>query len=210
MAGEPQYGRRHFLKDSLVSFAKTAQEYVAHRDAPPGKPVPRPREDWLRPPGAASESLFVERCTKCGECLAACPHHAITVHASDGLPMILPDRTPCHLCEDLPCIASCGTEALLPLARLKVKMGLAVVSPRLCTAEQGCNACVSQCPTGALSMDFGAMTVQVSGSQCVGCGLCEYTCKSVTDQVAITVRPARSFLDHPPAGTDAVSVRETT
>ena len=206
MAGEPQYGRRHFLKDSLVSIAKTAQEYVAHRDAPPDQPVPRPREDWLRPPGAVSESLFVERCTKCGDCLEACPHDAITAHATDGWPIILPDRAPCHLCEDLPCITSCGTEALLPLARLEVKMGLAAVSPRLCTADQGCNACVSQCPTGALSMDVGAMTVQVAGHQCVGCGLCEYTCKSVNDQVAIRVRPARSFLGPPTAGTDAISV----
>jgi ferredoxin-type protein NapG len=193
MAGEPQYGRRHFLKDSLASIAKTAQAYVAHRDAPPEKPAATPRENWLRPPGAVSETLFAERCTKCGDCLEACPYHAITPHATDGLPIIVAERAPCHLCEDLPCIASCRTDALLPLTRFDVKMGLAVVSPRLCTAEQGCNACVSRCPTGALSMDFGAMTVGVSGSQCVGCGLCEYTCKSVNDHVAITVRPARSL-----------------
>ena len=205
MASEPHYGRRHFLKDSLVSIAKTAQEYVTHRDAPPEQQEPAPREDWLRPPGAVSESLFAERCTKCGDCLEACPYNAITAHVKDGFPIIVPDRVPCYLCEDFPCITSCQTDALVPLARQDVQMGLAIMSRRLCTAEQGCNACVSQCPTGALSMDFSAMTVEVSGSHCVGCGLCEYTCKSVNDHVAITVRPARSFLSSPPGGTDTVS-----
>lgn len=37
MATDPVYGRRRFLKDSVVSLAKTAQEFVKHRDAPSEK-----------------------------------------------------------------------------------------------------------------------------------------------------------------------------
>ncbi|WP_447979614.1 4Fe-4S dicluster domain-containing protein [Candidatus Nitrospira bockiana] len=192
MASEPSYGRRHFLKDSLVSIAKTAQEYVKHRDAPAEPAAIVPRHDWLRPPGAAPETLFLARCTKCGDCLKACPHEAIQLDPRDGSPVLFPDVAPCHLCDDFPCVSACATDALRPIDGLTdVRMGLAVVATQTCTADQGCNACVSKCPTGAISMDFETMRVSVSSSNCVGCGLCEYTCKSVNDRTAITVRPAR-------------------
>jgi len=198
MAIDPQYeyGRRHFLKDSLVSVVKTAHEFAKHRDAPserPESPV-QVREDWLRPPGVVSESTFLDRCTKCGDCVKACPYGAITVHPRDGFPILFPNQTPCYLCEDVPCISACGTDALVAVEHIEdIRMGTAVVSSKACTAEQGCNACVSQCPTHALSMDFDVLRVIVSQPRCVGSGICEYTCNTVNDRIAITVRPARLF-----------------
>src|SRR3712207_7649394 len=53
------------------------------------------------------------------------------------------------------------------------------------------HACVSQCPTHALAMDFDGMMLTVSETRCVGCGICEHTCKTVNDRVAIRVVPAR-------------------
>jgi ferredoxin-type protein NapG len=192
MASDPVYGRRRFLKDSVVSFAKTAQEFVKHRNALPAKAEPPPRTDWLRPPGAVSEPLFLERCTQCGDCAKACPYGSIKFDVRNGTPVIFPEERPCYLCEDLPCIGACATEALLPVAtREAVRMGRATVSLRVCTAEQGCQACVSQCPTNALSMDFQTLRLVVSQERCVGCGLCQYTCKTVNDGVAIKVVPAR-------------------
>jgi len=192
MATDPQYGRRRFMKESVLSLAKTAHELVKHRDVPSEKPRPPARHDWLRPPGAVPESLFLGRCTRCGDCVTACPYGSIKLDQQDGSPVIFPDDIPCYLCEDFPCIAACGTEALLPVdGRAQVKMGTAVVSNRNCTAGQGCNACVSRCPTDALAMDFEAFRVVVSGDRCVGCGICEQTCKTVNDTIAITVSPAR-------------------
>lgn len=196
MANDPQYeyGRRHFLKDSLVSVVKTAHEFTKHRDAPTEEPPPLVREDWLRPPGAVSESMFLERCTRCSDCVKACPYGSITVDPRNGSPILFADQTPCYLCDDMPCIAACGTDALVTVEGIEsVRMGVAMVSQKACTAEQGCNACVSQCPTYALSMDFDLLRIMVSGEQCVGCGICEYTCKSVNDRVAITVKPTRSL-----------------
>jgi ferredoxin-type protein NapG len=195
MAADPQYGRRHFLKDSVLSLAKTAQEFVRHRDAPPEpaeKTEPAPRSDWLRPPGAVAEALFLERCTRCGDCIKACPYGSIKPDRPTGLPVIFPDETPCHLCEDFPCIAACGTDALLGVpGKAAVMMGLARVSHRDCTAGQGCHACVSRCPTEALAMDFDAFRLLVEPSRCVGCGICEQVCKTVNDKIAIKVTPAR-------------------
>lgn len=199
MATDPLYGRRRFMKDSVLSLAKTAQEFVKHRDAPPEKAPAPARRDWLRPPGAVPESIFLARCTRCGDCVKVCPYGSIKFDQRDGSPVIFPDDVPCYLCEDFPCIAACGTEALLPVeGREQVRMGTAVVSHRDCTAGQGCNACVSRCPTDALAMDFDAFRLVVSENRCVGCGLCEQTCKTVNDTIAIKVSPAWLL----PAGTE--------
>jgi ferredoxin-type protein NapG len=193
MADNPQYGRRQFLQDSVLSVARTAQEYVKHRDAPTEKSAP-PRSDWLRPPGAVPESFFLDRCTKCGDCLKACPYHSILPHAGDGFPIIHADQSPCQLCEEFPCAAACATEALvLPESREAVRMGTAVVSAQACTAGQGCHACVSQCPTQALAVDFSEFRLIVDGGRCVGCGICEQVCRTVNDRIAIRVKPARLF-----------------
>ncbi|MBM4120442.1 MAG: 4Fe-4S dicluster domain-containing protein [Nitrospira sp.] len=193
MAAAPKYNRRNFLKDSALSFVKTAQEFVKHRDAPSEqKPTAKTRHDWLRPPGAVEEALFLERCTRCDDCAKACPHDSITFDRHDGSPVIFADEQPCRLCDDFPCIEACATEALLPVDRVAdVRMGLAMVSHRLCTAGQGCHACVSQCPTQALSTSFDSMQLKVAETRCVGCGICEQVCRTVNDKIAIRVTPAR-------------------
>ncbi|MDT7044156.1 4Fe-4S dicluster domain-containing protein [Candidatus Nitronereus thalassa] len=197
--GNPEavYGRRNFLKQSAVSLGVTVQEFVKHRDAKPPvqeKPVPI-RSDWLRPPGAVGESLFLERCTACGDCVDVCPHDSIQVSQQDERPVIFADQTPCYACEDLPCIDACETEALLPPKGdvSEVKLGIAKVNPRKCTASQGCNACVSKCPTSAITMDFSVFALSVNEEVCVGCGICEYICGSVNDRIAIKVMPIRTF-----------------
>jgi ferredoxin-type protein NapG len=193
MAINPSYGRREFLKDSVISAVKAAQELVKQADGVPAEPPPPPiRMDWLRPPGAVAEHLFLERCTKCNDCVTACPPGAITVHPSDSTPILFADQSPCLLCEDLPCIAACGTDALLPVEGInQVRMGTATVSHRLCTAGQGCHACVSKCPTDALAMDVASWHLSVMEETCVGCGMCEMVCKTVNDHVAIRVVPSR-------------------
>lgn len=193
MATDPSYGRRDFLKDSVVSVAKAAHELAKQQTVVPEQSAPPPvRTDWLRPPGAVSEALFLDRCTQCGDCGKVCPYGSITSHPVNGTPVIFADQMPCYLCEDVPCIAACATEALLPVeGRMQIRMGLAVVSHRACTAGQGCYACASKCPTDALSMDFNRQQLVVTSERCVGCGLCEQVCRTVNDRVAIRVTPVR-------------------
>ena len=193
MAGDPKYGRRDFLKDSVVSVAKAAREFSLHKDAPREQPAAPVRTDWLRPPGAVAEAAFLERCTRCSDCIKACPPGAIVSDLANGTPVIFANQVACELCEDFPCIAACATEALLPVADcFEVRMGLAVVSHRACTAGQGCHACVSKCPVEALSMDFHVLRLVVEPDRCVGCGMCEQICKTVNDRIAVKVTPARS------------------
>ena len=187
----PSLGRRTFLRHSVISIGATVQEFVKHRDAPSPikeeQPVPE-KTGWLRPPGAVDEDLFLERCTGCADCVEACPHDAIQTLPRNDTPVIFPGESPCKLCEDLPCIGACTTEALLPVAdRFQVNMGVAKVFSKICTAEAGCNACVSKCPTEALSMDFASYHIRVDDSVCVGCGICQYICGTVNDRSAIRI-----------------------
>jgi ferredoxin-type protein NapF len=55
-----------------------------------------------RPPGALFGSLFLEECTKCGDCVAVCPSQAIGLE-DDGYPaLVKPQRCgDCGLCADV-------------------------------------------------------------------------------------------------------------
>jgi len=190
----PDFGRRTFLRQSMVSLGVTVQEFVKHRDASLAEETQKERVQektgWLRPPGAVKEDMFLERCTQCGDCIDACPYDVIVSLAVQKTPGIFPGEAPCQLCEDFPCIEACETDALMPLKNIyEVSMGVAKVSESMCTAGNGCNACVSKCPTAAISMDFGTFLVVVDESLCVGCGGCQYVCGTVNDRPAVRVLP---------------------
>ena len=196
-------GRRQFFKQSVWSMGKAVHEYYEQQketDAPPQQEAEvKYRTDWLRPPGAVEEELFIDRCTKCGDCLPACPYGSIKKDPANGYPILFANESPCFLCDDLPCIAACETEALLPVAtRADVRMGLAVVNRRHCTADQGCQFCIAKCPVEALAVaDFTDPYPVVDQGKCVGCGICEQVCSTINDKLAIKVMSGRPMVAIP-------------
>lgn len=168
--------------------------------------VKGPRQELLRPPGALPEISFLATCSRCGQCLQSCPYRAIKLGnaekgASIGTPYIDARKSPCKLCEDLPCIKACPTGALQPLEnRFKAKMGLAYINHETCIAWKGlrCEICYRECPAidKAITIDhfvnprtkvhaiFGPIIHQ---EHCTGCGICEHVC--IINPTAITVRP---------------------
>lgn len=147
----------------------------------------------IRPPGAVSESLFLERCTKCNACIDACPHDAVThapprFRSAAGTPMINAAVSPCRMCEDLPCIGACPEEALVPDGVAPI--AIVRLLDYNCLAHQGsfCTVCSEQCPEpGAIKVEKGRPSI-AEGS-CTGCGICHYVCPAPTNAIAMMPRP---------------------
>lgn len=164
--------------------------------APESHPARRRTIPVLRPPGAIHESAFLAGCTRCNECITACPYDAI-VHApartreAAGTPMVDPDRQACLMCADFPCISACEPQVLSP--RVTVAMGTAKVIAQTCLAHQGttCTACSEQCPVpDAIEVVNGKPAVREE--ICTGCGVCRYVCPAPENAILLMptfVRP---------------------
>ena len=188
------YTRREFfsaLGRSLADRITALGQETGPAQVP--RPVPLP---FLRPPGAVDEVTFLNRCTRCTDCIDACPYDAIKRLGSEfgsdaGTPAIIAHESPCHLCEDLPCISACETGALQPTARREVAMGTAFIDLPRCyrTAGQPCDYCVTRCPVSdtAIAWDENDLP-RIDPAHCTGCGVCVHQCPA--DAIAITDRMA--------------------
>lgn len=145
-----------------------------------------------RPPGAVDEASFLAGCTRCGDCLTACPHQAITLaperlRAAAGTPMIAPAEAACQACPDTPCITACVPAVLQRAAGAPVPvMATARIVTTDCLAHQGttCVSCVERCPVpGAIALVGGRPVIDAA--VCVGCGVCAHVCPAPRSAVAI-------------------------
>lgn len=190
-------------KPMVMRYPKTTSDVDA-QGGPGAQPTASSRSRGaipvLRPPGAVDEQTFLAECTRCNECITACPHDAI-VHApprfrqAAGTPMIDPDRQPCLMCDDFPCIDACEPDVLSHL--LPKTMGTARIVNQTCLAHQGttCTACHEQCPVpGAFDLSSPGKP-RINESDCTGCGVCRYVCPSPENAVLLMptfVRPTRA------------------
>jgi len=143
----------------------------------------RPRA-WLRPPGALPEEAFRRTCTQCTDCQEACPYQSIRRLGPEfgenaGTPAVIPVESPCYLCPDMPCIAACQPQALVPTEPKAVLMGLAVVALDSCYLTQGqpCDYCITRCPLkqDAIGLNEAGLP-EIRPDGCTGCGVCAYLC----------------------------------
>lgn len=170
---------RRGLFSSLLDTARRAVEEAEAPSPPPACTKKRPFP-LHRPPGAVEESDFLARCSRCGECLKACPHQAIVkaplrLREAAGTPVIEAAENPCRHCSDTPCAQVCEPGVLR--ADYPQKMGQASVATMDCLAWQGsfCTVCFEQCPIeGVISLDQGKPVIDARA--CTGCGVCLYVC----------------------------------
>lgn len=167
---------------------------------------------FLRPPGVVNEKHFLANCIRCGLCVKACPYNTLELakigeFANIGTPNFVAKETPCYLCDNLPCIKACPTNALdKKITKINdVNIGRAIVDKSSCVAFFGiqCDACYRACPfiNKAIKLDYKqnertgkhAMLVpEVDYEYCVGCGICEKVC--ITKKPAIVILPTDFIL----------------
>ena len=177
----------------LTGIARALAEGV-----PESCPRPPALPPFLRPPGAIDESAFHRTCTRCTDCLDACPHQAIRRLGPEfgeqaGTPAIIPEESPCLLCEDLPCIAACTTAALQPVPRRRVRMGTARIDLDRCYLAMGqpCDYCLTRCPLKREAIDLDDRGLpKIHDANCTGCGVCQFICPA--PRGAVTVTPAHT------------------
>lgn len=144
---------------------------------------------FLRPPGALTETDFLQQCIGCFKCATACPNDCIKMasfeHGFENVhtPVIKPREKGCTLC--MICTQVCPTGALTEIASdLKViektvKMGTAKLDTNLCFSYHGrtCGVCYRACPLPGKAMTIGLYEQPtIHADACVGCGLCEQAC----------------------------------
>jgi ferredoxin-type protein NapG len=176
--------RRKWLQNLLPKGAEALSNVVVER-------VERHLPPRRRPPGAHPEPIFLATCTKCNDCITACPQNAIYTLAEKpgyGTPVMLPDRRACTMCTGFPCAAACTPGALAMPEGLTWKLGTAVINTAQCLPFRGpeCGACGNLCPPGAEgALTFRLGRPKIDPAQCIGCGLCITAC--VTTPAAITL-----------------------
>lgn len=165
---------------------------------------------WVvRPPGALPEKDFLAHCSRCGQCVLACPYQTLKLASTSdaaalGTPFFEPRKVACHLCTDMPCIQACPTEALQKLNNInEARMGVAVIDPNSCLSWHGlrCEICLRVCPLPNKALYISAFPRAkskhtifapiIDPNICTGCGLCEKDCP--TDLASIRVQNPQTF-----------------
>ena len=196
---DTEYDRRNLLRQGVHFFAKPVVHNVQNKIDSVNKAVDKitKRVPLLRPPGAISEKQFLQNCSRCDECIHACPKDAIQRAPKKmgflvyNTPYIDPMRNPCVMCTDLPCITACPDKALLPVQELTdVNMGYAILDKKKCQAygDTFCQQCVIDCPVPGAIFQVKDQPV-IDKNICTGCGVCMRSCSTVNIPLAIKIKP---------------------
>lgn len=142
----------------------------------------------LRPPGAADEAQFLSRCTRCGNCVQACPAGLLRPLAVPPLACGTPEvvfgaagARPTRWCQAgcAVCAEVCPSGAIRPAGR---RIGCCVVAFEHCRLydDDECSVCARECPFDAITYVWSETAYRrmpvVDAARCNGCGRCLAAC----------------------------------
>ncbi len=138
------------------------------------------RNRSIRPPWALVEDAFIDACSRCDQCLDACPEKIIR-KGRGGFPEIDFSQGECTFCAA--CVDRCPDKALLKGASSDMPWQLSAHVDDQCLALQGvvCMTCKEQCDARAIAMLHrpGAVAIpHINNELCTGCGACYQPCPS--------------------------------
>lgn len=131
----------------------------------------------VRPPWALAEADFVNACSRCGDCIAACPEN-ILEKGRGGFPLVNFSKGECSFCGD--CAGKCKSGAISGQVGEKPWVLKAIIAPSCLVQKQVvCRTCGEICPVGAVRFRLSAGAVarpEVDPEACTGCGACYGSC----------------------------------
>ena len=149
----------------------------------------RARVAPFRPPWSVAEAVFVDACTRCDDCVPACPSHIIR-RGDGGFPFVDLSNAACTFCAE--CVRVCKTGALVKKTETSLPWSLLASIGDACLAKQKveCRVCGEACDAGALRFrpTLGGVSLpELDAAACTGCGACVAPC------------PVRAIECRPPA-----------
>ena len=140
----------------------------------------------MRPPWALAEADFIDRCTRCNDCLNACPTRILKA-GDGGYPSVDFSAGECTFCGD--CLAACQPQALQRHDGQPAWPYKAVIGDT-CLPRQGveCRVCGDFCDSRAIRFQprlGGSPLPELDPEKCTGCGACVAPCPTVAIRVSL-------------------------
>jgi len=146
-------------------------------------------QPMLRPPGILPDNDLMLTCTRCGNCLKACPTNII--QPMTGFSNWMNILTPCISFSESYCLPECthcgevcptgAIQKFTVQEKEQLFIGFADLKPEECllTKNQECDRCLFYCDFDAIeivpSLQYNALP-EINKETCVGCGACEVVC----------------------------------
>ncbi|PSJ48102.1 ferredoxin-type protein NapF [Zobellella endophytica] len=160
MTSEPDLSRRRWLKGGLAP-------------ARPENTLPWAK-DWLR---------FTDGCTRCGDCLAACPERII-VQGDGGFPVLDFGRGECTFCGR--CAETCGQDIFSATTERPWRQFAQIGASCLAYHGVHCRSCEDSCEPRAICFkpQLGAISrPELDRERCNGCGACVAGCPATAIKI---------------------------
>jgi len=132
----------------------------------------------VRPPWALPEGQFIEICTRCADCVSACPDGLIKNGRGD-YPEIDFTQGGCDFCGD--CVTACKPKALVQSSSTAPPWSIVASIEKNCLSLNAvtCRSCGDVCDEEAISFKLqtgGRAIPHLEPELCSGCGECIAVC----------------------------------
>ncbi|MGY4026374.1 ferredoxin-type protein NapF [Aeromonas rivuli] len=127
---------------------------------------------------------FVADCSRCGDCLTACPEQII-IKGDGGFPELDFSRGECSFCGD--CASACSEPLFRPTEQSPWDYIAHIAESCLANGQVYCQRCQDSCETRAIRFIpiLGRVpTPSVDAALCTGCGACVADCPVDSIKVA--------------------------
>lgn len=140
---------------------------------------------YIRPPWAKGEREFTGMCSRCDDCIKACPENILSLDQK-GFPKVDFMQGECTFCGE--CARACQSGALHRDTSASPWNLTATVTTQ-CLPLKGvvCSRCREECETEAISLHLvagGIAIPQLQDEACTGCGACFRVCPTTAIELS--------------------------